>query len=301
MIGEIRQMFRRKCDWFFHFASIAFEGSGSCPECNVPLRRNNFRVQMFEDPMVEKEVDIRRRILRDYNKKVAFGCSMVIRCHLIIENRQTDLLLICFVFECCCCCLFNQEEDFATGSDYDNYLEEIECIIYNLCNNIDIINTNKRIEQYKRENREQINKNRQRIGRDERELEILLEYEQQEDEERRKERDALENDAKKKKLKEKEALIDELMFSHKDANSILKGYAENVEKLREEERSLPAVKKATEFSTGVKFGQQTQFLPLPKVEEGPLYSYEMPILPVDGPIAPDMIEIECRGYTKHVR
>lgn len=45
-------------------------GAGSCPECNVPLRRSNFRVQLFEDPMVEKEVDIRRRILRDYNKKV---------------------------------------------------------------------------------------------------------------------------------------------------------------------------------------------------------------------------------------
>lgn len=54
----------------FEFIAIIQLGSGSCPECYVPLRRNNFRVQMFEDPMVEKEVDIRRRILRDYNKKV---------------------------------------------------------------------------------------------------------------------------------------------------------------------------------------------------------------------------------------
>lgn len=180
-------------------------------------------------------------------------------------------------------------------------MEEIENIVYNLCNNIEVINTNKRIEQYKRENRDVINKNRQRMGRDERDLEILLEYEQQEDEDRRKEREAIENEAKKKKLKEKEALIDELMFSHKDASSILKGYAENVEKLREEERALPAVKKATEFSTGVKFGQQTQFLPVPKIEEGPLYSYDPPTLLVDGPIAPDIIDIECKGYTKHVR
>lgn len=52
-----------------HFLFV-YKGSGSCPECMVPLRRNNFRVQMFEDPQVEKEVDIRRRILRDYNKKV---------------------------------------------------------------------------------------------------------------------------------------------------------------------------------------------------------------------------------------
>ena len=45
------------------------KGSNSCPECGVPLRRNNFRVQLF-DAMVEKELDIRKRILRDYNKKV---------------------------------------------------------------------------------------------------------------------------------------------------------------------------------------------------------------------------------------
>lgn len=170
-----------------------------------------------------------------------------------------------------------------------------------MVNNIDVVNTNKRIEQYKRENREMINKNKQRLGREEHELEIILEQEQQDDEDRRREREAIENDAKKKKLKEKEALIDELMFSHKDASSILKDYAENVEKLREEERTLPVAKKPTEFSTGVKFGQQSQFLPVPKVEEGPPYVYEPPILLIDGPIAPDMIEIESKGYTKHVR
>ncbi len=37
---------------------------GACPQCNVPLRRTNFRVQLFEDPTVEKEVDIRRKILK---------------------------------------------------------------------------------------------------------------------------------------------------------------------------------------------------------------------------------------------
>lgn len=194
-----------------------------------------------------------------------------------------------------------QEEDFATTREYDDYLEEIEQIIYNLCNNIDIIGTNKRIEQYKRENRELINKNKSRMGREELELEIELEREKAEDEQRRTERETIENEAKKKKLKEKEALIDELMFSHEDASAILKGYTENVEKLREEEKVLPVVKKQSEFSTGVKFGQQSQFLPLPKIEEGPLYSYEEPVMIVDGPYAPNMIEIECKGYTRHVR
>jgi len=104
----------------------------------VPLRRNNFRVQLFEDPMVEKEVDIRRRILRDYNKR---------------------------------------EEDFGSLAEYNDYLEEIEDIVYNLCNNIEIIETNKRIEAYKRDNREVIQRNKTRVGRDEYALEEMLELE----------------------------------------------------------------------------------------------------------------------------
>lgn len=270
---------------------VYYSGSGSCPECNVPLRRNNFRVQMFEDPMVEKEVDIRRRILRDYNKRVSSICKFIIfPLHFIIKVRLTSDQLIEL-----------QEEDFNTVEEYDDYLEEIEKIIYNLCNNIDIINTNKRIEQYKRENREIIMKNKSRMGRDEYELECELEREKAIDEQRRIERETIESDAKKKKLKEKEALIDELQFSNEDASSIVKGYAEQVEKITEEAKVLPVAKPQSEFSTGVKFGQQSLFLPVPKMEEGPSYVYEDPVVFIDGPSPPDMIEIECKGYTRHIR
>jgi CDK-activating kinase assembly factor MAT1 len=100
-------------------------GSGSCPDCGVPLRRSNFRVQLFEDAFVEKEVDIRRRVLKDFNKR---------------------------------------EEDFETLQDYNAYLEEVETIIFNLVNNIDIIATNQRIDQFKRENKDVIAKNRVRTG-----------------------------------------------------------------------------------------------------------------------------------------
>lgn len=64
----------------------SFIGSGSCPECNVPLRRSNFRLQLFEDPQVEKEVDIRRRILRDYNKKVNYPFPFNIPIYLSIKK-----------------------------------------------------------------------------------------------------------------------------------------------------------------------------------------------------------------------
>lgn len=127
---------------------LFLKGAGACPECQVPLRRSNFRVQLFEDPMVEKEVDIRRRILRDFNKK---------------------------------------EDDFGRIEDYNDYLEEIEIIVFNLVNNIDLLNTNKRIEAYKKENREIILKNKNRLGREEFELECEIEREKAEEAHRKQE------------------------------------------------------------------------------------------------------------------
>ncbi|KMY92847.1 CDK-activating kinase assembly factor MAT1 [Drosophila sechellia] len=243
---------------------LFLKGSGACPECMVPLRRNNFRVQLFEDPMVEKEVDIRRRILRDYNKR---------------------------------------EEDFASLAEYNDYLEEIEDIVYNLCNNIEIIETNKRIEAYKRDNREVIQRNKTRVGRDEYALEEMLELEKVQEEARRKELEELENEHKKKKARDKQALIEELMYSGKDAAQIVTEFAEKAEKQREEEKQLPPPKPANEFSTGIKFGQTADpsLLPVPKSEEGPLFVYE-PLVPFsEGPTMPPTSEIVSRGYIAHIR
>ena len=36
-----------------------------CPECGVALRRNLYRAQQFEDPAVEREVDIRKKVLQE--------------------------------------------------------------------------------------------------------------------------------------------------------------------------------------------------------------------------------------------
>ncbi|KAL0279236.1 UNVERIFIED_CONTAM: hypothetical protein PYX00_000846 [Menopon gallinae] len=153
---------------------LFLKGSGACPDCGVALRRSNFRVQLFEDPLVEKEVDIRKRVLKDFNKK---------------------------------------EEDFASLAEYNNYLEEVETIIFNLTNNIDVIETNKRIEQYKKENKDIILKNKNKIGKEEYELEEILEEEKIQEETRKKLLAQEEKEEKEKKLKAKEALIDELIFS----------------------------------------------------------------------------------------
>ena len=31
-------------------------GSGACPECDVPLRRGDFKLQLFENAAIDKEV-----------------------------------------------------------------------------------------------------------------------------------------------------------------------------------------------------------------------------------------------------
>lgn len=103
---------------------------------------------------------------------------------------------------------------------------------------------------------------------------------------------------KKRQIKEKEALIDELMSSHVDAATIVSDYAKQAEKIREEAKVVPVTK--NEFSTGVKFGQQA-FLPVPKLEEGPLYVYKKPTLISDGPQPPKPEDIETKGYINFLR
>ncbi|VVC99386.1 CDK-activating kinase assembly factor MAT1 isoform X1 [Leptidea sinapis] len=240
---------------------LFLKGSGSCPDCNVPLRRCNYRVQLFEDAMVEKEIDIRKRILKDFNKK---------------------------------------EEDFATLREYNDYLEDIESIIFNLVNNIDIINTNKRIEQYKKDNKEAILKNKAKIGREELELEEILEIEKLNEESRRAEIVRIEQEAKKQKIREKELLIDELMFADGDAKDILTTFTQNIANHKEE--AAPILPKVTQFSTGVKFTRGSGQQPLPIIEEGPLYKYEPPALPDRcGPDPPPISDIIDKGYLQHVR
>lgn len=238
---------------------LFLKGSGSCPECRIPLRRNNFRVQLFEDAAVEKEVDIRRRVLRDFNKK---------------------------------------EEDFETLAEYNDYLEEVETIIYNLSNDIDIVNTNKKIELYKRDNKEQIQKNKGRLGREEYELEEMIELEKQNEDSRKKEIIQEEINAKKKKIRDKEALIDELMFSEGDAKNIVETFAQQTKE--EEQKPLP--KKATKFSSGITFSQQRQggFMPIP-IDDGPCYSYKPITFDTEGPIPPTEYDIITKGYKKNVR
>lgn len=51
-------------------------GAGNCVQCNTPLRKNNFRVQLFEDPTVDKEVEIRKKVMKMWVKGGAWDCEV---------------------------------------------------------------------------------------------------------------------------------------------------------------------------------------------------------------------------------
>ena len=138
---------------------------------------------------MDKEVDIRRRILKDFNK---------------------------------------QEEDFESLREYNDYLEMVEDIIFNLTNNLEILETNKKIQQYKDDNKDNIMKNRSRLSKDALELLDILSMEEKYSKQVKLEMKVLEDAEKVAKIKNKEKLIDDLMFGETDANQILEQHREKV-------------------------------------------------------------------------
>lgn len=234
------------------------KGSGACPDCGTALRRSNFRLQIFEDALVEKEIDIRKRVLRDFNKK---------------------------------------EEDFSSLKDYNDYLEMIETIVFNLSNQLDVEATKKLIDQYKKDNKSQIRKNQSKMSRDEELLDNLIEQELQESTMRK--IMILEDEKREKaaKRKHKEALIDALMYQDRSAYEIINSHKEASQHEQIEAKKTAA----TVFSTGIKIGHQNEVVPLAKQEQGQLYRYCPLIMEWGGPEPPTMDELYTDGYLKNIR
>ncbi|KAJ7349266.1 CDK-activating kinase assembly factor MAT1-domain-containing protein [Mycena albidolilacea] len=88
-------------------------GPAPCPICNKVLRKLAFTPQTFEDLGVEKEIAIRRRVAKEFNKRL---------------------------------------EDFSSLRDFNDYLEDVEDITFNLINDVDPIETESRIAAYREAN-----------------------------------------------------------------------------------------------------------------------------------------------------
>ncbi|KAI6116906.1 CDK-activating kinase assembly factor [Pisolithus croceorrhizus] len=140
-------------------------GPAPCPICQKVLRKLAFMPQTFEDLTVEKEVAVRRRIAKEFNKR---------------------------------------REDFPDLRSYNDYLEEVEDITFNLINEINIPETEARIEAYRKENAALIELNVRR------EEQYTQELKQQEEQERLEREQALEELEREEKEKGRREIIDRL-------------------------------------------------------------------------------------------
>ncbi|XP_067848007.1 CDK-activating kinase assembly factor MAT1 [Heptranchias perlo] len=239
---------------------LFIRGSGNCQECGTALRKNNFRVQLFEDPTVDKEVEIRKKVLKIYNKR---------------------------------------EDDFCTLKEYNDFLEEVEDIVSNLTNNVDVENTKRKMEQYQKDNKDIIYKNKIKLTREQEDLEEALEFERQESDQRRMlllKEEQMQQLAKKKN---KQALIDDLESSQLPASMLLAQHKDRAAQLETRLETQRQVKSVT-FSTGIKMGQQISLQPMPKVEEA-LYVYQPLRIETYGPKVPEYELLGRLGYLNHVR
>ncbi|KAK3553624.1 hypothetical protein QTP70_006269 [Hemibagrus guttatus] len=237
-------------------------GSGNCVQCDTPLRKSNFRLQLFEDPAVDKEVEIRKKVLKLYNKR---------------------------------------DVDFPSLREYNDYLETVEEIVFNLTNNVDIENTKQLMEQYQRDNRDIIQRNKAKLTREQEELEELLLMEQQDMEMKRLENLQEEKRHLNNKRKNKQALLDELESSHLPASLLLAQHKERAAKLESQiEKQKQTVKPATIFSTGILMGQTVSLAPVARMEEA-LYQYHPLQIETCGPAVPELEQLARLGYLNHVR
>ncbi|KAF7796875.1 hypothetical protein EIP86_008060 [Pleurotus ostreatoroseus] len=157
-------------------------GPAPCPICNKTLRKLAFTPQTFEDLGVEKEVAVRRRIAKDFNKR---------------------------------------REDFPDLRTYNDYLEEVEDITFNLINDIDVPETEARIARYKKENAALIELNVQREEQYAQYLKEQEDAERLEREQRAEELRRLDEAEREAREKGRQELIDKLETSDKDAAKLV--------------------------------------------------------------------------------
>ncbi|XP_064403367.1 CDK-activating kinase assembly factor MAT1-like isoform X1 [Halichondria panicea] len=241
---------------------VFIRASGPCPECGVVLRKNQFRLQQFDDSYIEKEVDIRKKILKDYNKT---------------------------------------ERDFPSLREYNDYLEEVETIIYNLANGVDVDQTRAKMDAYKKDNQTLIMKNRDRQLRVEKVLMNQIHQEVAERDYKNKEALEIEKRITIQKKREKDSIIDELIYSDRPASEVLASHAAvSGNTAGEESSETVATKKDALLPSHHALVGMTVFDPLP-MSQGKVYSYQPLLLSTWGPGVPELEEMESFGYLSNMR
>lgn len=72
---------------------------------------------------------------------------------------------------------YKRAEDFNNLKEFNDYLEEVEDIVFNLANDVDVQSTYARLESFKTENRDVLEKNLARLANEQRQAQVEEEAE----------------------------------------------------------------------------------------------------------------------------
>lgn len=185
-------------------------GPAPCPfaSCGRTLRRNKFTDQRFEDIGVEKEVNIRAKVKKTYNRG---------------------------------------EEHFKNLEEYNNYLEEIEDVVFNLRNNIDVEETERKLQEYERKHKEEIRAIDQHRVEESRKQAALFKIQEERRQQKREFERQQEEAEKELEEQERKNVLRQLATSEGNAKEIMEQSRKEAEKRRKEKRrELRAKQKALE-------------------------------------------------------
>ncbi|KAK6349246.1 TFIIH/NER complex subunit [Orbilia blumenaviensis] len=156
------------------------QGPSQCPVvgCDKILRKQKFRKQTFEDIQVEREVDVRKRIARTFNKR---------------------------------------QEDFPSLKEFNDYLEEVETVTFNLLNSIDVGDTEAKIIAFEQSNKSSILQNAAKAAQEQQFALAQREFEKEQHRKAKEFENEIEAEEKRDKAEHKANLLRALEADNPDA------------------------------------------------------------------------------------
>ncbi|KAI9791443.1 MAG: TFIIH/NER complex subunit [Piccolia ochrophora] len=186
---------------------IFSHGPAPCPVagCHRTLRKQRFRKQTFGDIQVEKEVDVRKRVAKV--QPASF-------------NRR--------------------EPEFETLLDYNNYLEDVETITFNLLNGVDLPSTEAKLASYAAQNADTISRNDTLRQEESASLEAHNAFEKEQARLRREAARLEADEERREKDDGKRDILDRLAKSDGDAAAITRDAQALLKRNTDKRRAVPS-------------------------------------------------------------
>ncbi|RCN38328.1 CDK-activating kinase assembly factor MAT1 [Ancylostoma caninum] len=244
--------------------NLFVRNAGPCHVCGKTLRKNNFWEQVFDDPLIEKETHIRRRLRKIYNLK---------------------------------------KDDFPSLREFNDYLERFECLVCNLAFGIDVEDTEAEIAAFKEANAELIEKNKKRLDEDQiwimQNLKEDRDMKTRVDQAHSQESKEVERSA----VKDTKAIMEELRESNVPAEVILDRERKRQieQELEEKEEAARRKKRNKEILQDRKRMAESMSFSTSQRVSGRAFEYKAPRLHINGPPLPVKEELETKGYLQHIR